>query len=122
MIELNIDITKNILFVNLKGVISDKDIDSGIRTAGTLLPKLQENYSLIMDLSEYKESSIEQAALFNKIIKNMNAKVKIKKVIRIVRDSKSLIQNFCKMDKLFKMNNVMYVFTMEEAMKFNDGL
>lgn len=122
MIELNIDITKNILLVNLKGVISDKDIDSGIRTAGAFLPKLQENYSLIMDLSEYKESSIDQAALFNKIIKNMNAKVKINKVIRVVRESKSLIQNFRKMDKLFKMNNVMYVFTMEDAMKFNDGI
>lgn len=120
--ELNVETNKNLLFVNISGITTDKDIIAGVGKAGELLPQLKENFSIIMDLSEYVETSTEQGALFNKIIKSMNEKLKVNMVIRIVGDSKSLIQNLCKMDKLFNMDNVKYVPTMGDAIKFLDGV
>ncbi len=120
--ELNIDTNKNLLFVSISGAASENDIITGVGKAGELLSQLKENFSIIMNLSEFVETSTEQGALFNKIIKSIDDKIKINLVIRIVGESKSLIQNLCKMDKLFNMDNVRYVPTMEDAIKLIDGI
>ncbi len=120
--ELNIDTNKNLLFVSISGAASENDIITGVGKAGELLSQLKENFSIIMNLSEFVETSTEQGALFNKIIKSIDDKIKINLVIRIVGESKSLIQNLCKMDKLFNMNNVRYEPTMEDAIKLIDGI
>ena len=120
--EQNIDTNKNLLFVSISGAASDNDIIAGVGKAGELLPQLKENFSIIMNLAEYQYTSAEQGALFNKIIKSIDDKIKINMVIRIIGDSKLLIQNLCKMDKLFNMDNVKYVPTMEDALKLIDGV
>ena len=120
--ELNIDTKKNLLFVSISGVATNNDIIAGVEKAGELLPQLKENFTIIMNLAEYKYTSAEQGALFNKIIKSIDDKVKVKMVVRIIGKSKSLIQNLCKMDKLFNMDNVRYVPTMEDAIKLIDGV
>ncbi len=121
MIKLSVDSDKNVLLVTLLGTSSDKDIVNGVGEAGTLLHELKENLNIIMDLSKFRESSTEQGALFNKIIKTINDKVKIHSVIRVIGESKSIIVNLCKMDKLFNLNNVKYVPTLEDAYNFIDG-
>jgi hypothetical protein len=120
MLVLNIDSNKNILFVNFLGTVSEKDIVDGISKAGILLKELKDNFILIMNLTEFIPSSAEQCAIFNKIIKSINDKIKINLIIRIVGESKSLIQNLCKMDKLFNFNNVKYVPTLEDAERLID--
>jgi len=120
MLVLNIDSNKNILFVNFLGTVSEKDIVDGISKAGILLKELKDNFILIMNLTEFIPSSAEQCAIFNKIIKSINDKIKINLNIRIVGESKSLIQNLCKMDKLFNFNNVKYVPTLEDAERLID--
>lgn len=122
MLELSIDIGKNLFIVVFIGISTDEDIIAGVKKAGTLLPQLKSNLTLIMDLSNHKESSAEQGAMFNKIIKSINDKIKIKTVVRIVGESKTILQNLCKMDKLFKMDYVKYVPTMEDALKFIEGV
>ncbi|MDA3861338.1 MAG: hypothetical protein PF445_08930 [Melioribacteraceae bacterium] len=119
--ELNIDTNKNLLFVSIIGTVSNNDLIAGVGKAGELLPQLKEDLSIIMNLTEFKQTSTDQIALFNKIIKSIDDKIKINLVIRIMGESKSLIPNFCKMDKLFKMDNVRYVPTMEDAIKLIDG-
>ena len=120
MLVLNIDSNKNILFVNFLGTVSEKDIVDGISKAGILLKELKDNFILIMNLTEFIPSSAEQCAIFNKIIKSINDKIKINLIIRIVGESKSLIQNLCKMDKLFNFDNVKYVPTLEDAERLID--
>ena len=122
MIELKIELEANLLFVFMKGDISDTDIANGIASAGQLLSQLKENYSMIMDMTTYISTSGEQKALFNKIIKSMNVKVAVGQVIRIIGDSKVALESLCKMDKLFKFENIRYVPTMEDAIKLAKGI
>lgn len=121
MLGLKIDSNKNLLFVTLSGITTDSDIVTGIGKAGELLPQLKDNFSIIMDLSKYKEASTEQGALFNKIIRSINDKKKINLVVRIVGQSKSAILNLCKMDRLFNLTNVKYVPSIEDAEKLLNG-
>ncbi len=121
MLELKIKTKNNLLIVGMSGEISDSDIANGIATAGQLLPQLKENYSMIMEMSGYQSSSGEQKALFNKIIKSMNEKVKVGQIIRIIGNSTTTLESLCKMDKLFKFDNVRYVPSMEDAMKLAEG-
>ncbi len=121
MLDLKIDSNKNLLFVTLSGVTADNDIVIGIGKVGELLPQLKDNFSIIMDLSEYKEASAEQGALFNKIIKSIDDKRKINLVVRIVGESKRAILNLCKMDRLFNLTNVKYVPSIEDAEKLLNG-
>lgn len=120
--ELNIDKKKNLLFVSISGIATDNDIVSGVGKVGELLPELKENFSVIMNLTEFIETSTEQGAMLNKITKSVNEKIKINMIIRVVGSSKTLTQNLIKMDKLFNMDNVKYVPTMEDAIKLIDGL
>ncbi len=120
--ELNIDKKKNLLFVSISGIATDNDIISGVGKVGELLPELKENFSVIMNLTEFIETSTEQGAMLNKITKSVNEKIKINMIVRVMGNSKTLTQNLCKMDKLFNMDNVKYVPTMEDAIKLIDGL
>ncbi len=122
MIELKIELEANLLFVFIKGDISDANIANGIASAGQLLQQLKENYSMIMEMTTYKSVSGEQKALFNKIIKSMNEKVAVGQVIRIIGNSKATLESLCKMDKLFKFDNIRYVPTMEDAIKLAKGV
>ena len=121
MIELKIETENNLLFVFIKGEVSDTDIANGIASAGQLLPQLKENYSMIMEMSTYKSTSGEQKALFNKIIKSMNEKLTVGQVIRVIGNSTASLESLCKMDKLFKFDNVRYVPSMDDAMKLVKG-
>jgi len=122
MIKLKIKVEVNTLIVIINGEISDSDISNGIASVGQLLPQLKVNYSMIMEMSNYKSSFGEQKALFNKIIKSMNEKIQVGQIIRIVGNSKSTLESLCKMDKLFKFDNVRYVSTIDDAMKLVKGL
>ncbi len=121
MLELKIKTKNNLLIVGMSGEISDSDVANGIANAGQLLPQLKKNYSMIMEMSGYQSSSGEQKALFNKIIKSMNEKVKVGQIIRIIGNSTTTLESLCKMDKLFKFDNVRYVPSMEDAMKLAEG-
>ncbi len=121
MLELKIETENNLLIVGMSGEISDSDVANGIVNAGQLLPQLKKNYSMIMEMSGYQSSSGEQKALFNKIIKSMNEKVKVGQIIRIIGNSTTTLESLCKMDKLFKFDNVRYVPSMEDAMKLAEG-
>ena len=121
MIELKIELEANLLFVFIKGDISDTDIANGIASAGQLLPQLEENYSMIMEMTTYKSNSGEQKALFNKIIKSMNEKIAVGQIIRVIGNSTTILESLCKMDKLFKFDNIRYVPTMEDAIKLAKG-
>jgi hypothetical protein len=116
MIEIKINKEQNFLLVEIVEIISNTDISTGVVNAGHLLPELKENYTLITDISKFKQTSPDQGALFNKIVKSMDEKLKIGLIIRVVGDSKTNIEHFCKMDKLFKFDNVRYVPTIKDAM------
>ncbi len=122
MIELKIKAEENTLIVIINGEISDGDVANGIASVGQLLPQLRENYSMIMEMSNYKSSFGEQKALFNKIIKSMNEKIQVGQIIRIIGNSKATLESLCKMDKLFKFENIRYVPTMEDAIKLAKGI
>lgn len=118
MIEFRIDKEKNLLLVTITSGMSKEDIAAGIASMGPLVEQLKDNFSIITDLSEYKSESMEEIALLNKVNLSMQQKVVVGKVVRIVGQSKTNLLNFSKMDKIFRMKNIKYVSSFEDAINW----
>ena len=120
MIDIQVDRENNRAMIKMSGNVSYEEAGQSIKKVFEACRDLEDDFSIINDISNLQIRSEEELRTLNKVHLKMSDSFKIGKVIRVIGKSKSILIKLSKIDKEFNLKNIHYVPTMMEAVALFD--
>lgn len=117
MITFRADKEKNILFVNMVGIIPKDKMGEGVNEFIQKCSQLKEHFTIINDLTLYQMGTDADFELLCKVTSTMRQKFVIDTIIRIVGTNKKNTAYLLKADEKMGLQNIIYVNTKKDALE-----
>jgi len=117
MINVNPNFEKNTIYVKIDGVPGSEEINQKIAEFIKICGQMKAGFNIINDVSDLKSDDLTQFDLLSQLHKKIQTSFSVNKIIRVIGGSKLLLVKLLKVDEKFKINDIKYVATMNDAEK-----
>jgi len=116
MISFSTDKQLNILLVKIVGKNSPEEIKKAAAKILLLAQELKDDFSIITDLSLYRQNQNGELDFINKIHQVIVNQFKVYNVYRVIGNSKELLLDLSAGDKKHSIKNIRYVPNLKTAL------